>query len=283
MRLQKPLSEQEVLEMCLQITEILEIVNAQAPRFIHGRITPAHIVIRSNLKSYMLTDFSLILAGQAATYMQEPLRPEPSQYPFSFAAHSNDIRVDLYALLASAYMLLTGTERSAVQPSPHVRERNPLISTAMDAIIAKGLPSTLEQGYQSIEALRKDLQVVYDSREHLVQSSGTLARLQRLQVARPTSQMSASFAGPAFEAKQEIRTTPRSNNLVAPAERKVSIPENNQSSDEPQDLMRQILEPEIKQMSIPRRREYQFLLYWLLGVGLLALLLATAYILFSNR
>src|SRR5213076_547269 len=54
----RTLPEQEVIECCLQLTDVLELLSQQSPQLVHGLIRPEHIVLSRNNSQYILTNFS---------------------------------------------------------------------------------------------------------------------------------------------------------------------------------------------------------------------------------
>src|SRR5258708_10120427 len=65
----RALAEQDVIECCLQITEVLELLSQQSPPLVHGLIRPEHIVEGRLGPQYILTNFSIILAGGATQFV----------------------------------------------------------------------------------------------------------------------------------------------------------------------------------------------------------------------
>ncbi|QBD82407.1 hypothetical protein EPA93_43115 [Ktedonosporobacter rubrisoli] len=157
----RALPEQEVIECCLQMTEVLELLAQQSPPLVHGRIQPEHIVVSLSGDQYKLTDFSILLAGGATQYItgNDRARLTPYMAP-EFSRGVIDVRSDLYSLLATAYHAVTGTMPSAIGGSatiPSARRLNPAISAEFDAILSKGLRPGANQRYQRPSELRQEL------------------------------------------------------------------------------------------------------------------------------
>src|SRR5207248_2240370 len=74
------LPEQEVVECCLQITEVLELLAQQSPPLVHGLIRPEHIIAAQNGAQYVLTNFSIVLAGGATQFISGMDRARLSHY-----------------------------------------------------------------------------------------------------------------------------------------------------------------------------------------------------------
>ncbi len=70
-----------------------------------------------------------------------------------------DARHDLYSLLATAYYAVTGSipNTNGGNVPPSARQFNPNVSTAFDAILARGLRPIANQRYQHPLELRQDL------------------------------------------------------------------------------------------------------------------------------
>jgi serine/threonine protein kinase len=155
--LQRPLPEQEVVEYCLQLSDILEALKQLAPSLVHGAIRPEHIYRSHNGSRYILGNFSILVAGRATRLVTsaEGIAPSPYTAP-EFARGFIDARSDLYAVLATAYHLVTGSAPSA-STAPPAQSLNPALSPTFSAILTRGLHFAPQQRYQSPSQLRQDL------------------------------------------------------------------------------------------------------------------------------
>ncbi len=155
----RPLPEQEVIECCLQMTEVLELLAQQSPSLVHGLIRPEHIVIGRESTQYYLTNFSVVLAGGGTQFVAGIERSHLSQYAApEFTRGVIDTRSDMYSLIASAYYAATGTVPTGSNGSiPSARRINNALSTDFDAILSKGLRTIAGQRYQRPSELRQDL------------------------------------------------------------------------------------------------------------------------------
>ncbi|WP_322480764.1 protein kinase [Thermogemmatispora sp.] len=155
----RALPEQEVIECCLQITDILETMAQQTPPLVHGLIRPEHIVVARSGSQYLLTNFSIVLAGGATQFISGLDRSRLSPYlPPEFVRGAVDSRTDLYSLLATAYHLVTGSPPAGMSGSiPPAQRLNPAVSSEFEAILAKGLRPIASQRYQRPAELRQDL------------------------------------------------------------------------------------------------------------------------------
>lgn len=155
----RPLPEQEVIECCLQMTEVLDLLSQQSPQMVHGLIRPEHIIAGRNGSQYSLTNFSVVLAGGATQFVvgMERNRLSPYTAP-EFVRGVVDVRTDMYSLIATAYHAVTGTVPSGISGSiPQAQRINHAISSEFDAILTKGLRSIANQRYQRPSELRQDL------------------------------------------------------------------------------------------------------------------------------
>lgn len=155
--LRHPLPEQEVVDFCLQMTAILETLNQKAPSLVHGAICPEHVYQSYNGSRYILSNFSILVAGKATRFIAGGEGSSHSPYAApEFARGLIDIRSDIYSVLATAYHLITGSPPSG-NPLPVAQRSNPAISAAFSTILAKGLHPSLQQRYQHPSQLRQAL------------------------------------------------------------------------------------------------------------------------------
>ncbi len=200
----RPLPEQEVIECCLQMTEVLDLLSQQSPQMVHGLIRPEHIIVGRNGSQYSLTNFSVVLAGGATQFVVGMERSRLSAYTApEFVRGVVDIRTDMYSLIATAYHALTGTTPSGISGSiPQAQRLNHAISPEFDGILTKGLRAVANQRYQRPSELRQDLLALRSVSGSLVSTSNP------------------SFANPAAAT---VNTTPaqpaRDNQPPQPAQR----------------------------------------------------------------
>ncbi len=172
-----PLSEREVIECCLQMVDVLEFMASQTPPVVHGLIRPDYIIAGRTRSHYYLTGFSVVLASGATQFTAGMARSQLSPYTAPEFAHGViESGSDIYALLASAYHLLTGSPptrtHGRILPA---RQLNPAVSPALEAVLARGLSSgqglrpDLSQRYRHPEQLRQALserEIVSGTLEH---------------------------------------------------------------------------------------------------------------------
>jgi serine/threonine protein kinase len=155
----RAMPEQDVIECCLQMTEILDLLAQQSPPLAHGLISPEHIVITRNSSQYVLTNFSIVLAGGATQFISGIDRTRLSVYTApEFVRGVIDVRSDLFALMATAYHAVTGNIPAGISGSiPQAQRVNPNVSQQFDAILARGLRPIAGQRYQRPAELRQEL------------------------------------------------------------------------------------------------------------------------------
>jgi serine/threonine protein kinase len=169
----RAMPEQDVIECCLQMTEVLELLAQQSPPLIHGLIRPEHILVGRTGSQYMLTNFSVVLAGGATQFVSGIDRARLSPYVASeFVRGVIDVRSDLYALMATAYHVVSGSMPTGVSGSiPQAQRLNPNISAQFDAILGRGLRPIASQRYQRPSELRQDLLAMRSVSGNLVPGS----------------------------------------------------------------------------------------------------------------
>ena len=177
----RALPEQEVIECCLQMTDVLELLAQQSPQLVHGLIRPEHIILSRNGSQYILTNFSVVLAGGATQYIVGMERSHLSAYTApEFIRGVVDVRTDMYSLIATAYHAVTGSVPAGISGSiPYAQRINPNISSAFDAILAKGLRSVPNQRYQRPAELRQDLLAMRSVSGTLVSGNGNNSAFQQ--------------------------------------------------------------------------------------------------------
>jgi serine/threonine protein kinase len=176
----RALPEQEVVECCLQLTDVLDLLAQQSPQLVHGLIRPEHITLSRNSSQYILTNFSVVLAGGATQYIVGLERTHLSPYAAPELVRGViDVRTDIYSLIATAYHAVTGSVPSGLNGSiPQAQRINPNVSSAFDAILSKGLRSVPNQRYQRPSELRQDLLAMRSVSGSLVAGNGSSSAFQ---------------------------------------------------------------------------------------------------------
>lgn len=157
--LKHPLSEQETVVFCLQMTEILELMAAQTPPLVHGRISPEHIHLSYDGSRCTLSGLSPIIAMGVKQLTLEAIQENSWSYvPPEFMQGRVEASGDLSALMATAYYAVTGSVPAGSGSAiPQASYLNPAISAEFSAVLVKGLNPVPHQRYQSAAELRADL------------------------------------------------------------------------------------------------------------------------------
>src|SRR5437763_5651314 len=176
----RTMAEDEVIECSLQMTEVLELLAQQSPPMVHGLIRPEHILVGRSGSQYILTNFSIALAGSATQFVAGIDRTRLSAYTApEFVRGVIDVRSDLYSLMATAYYAVTGSLPTGVSGSiPQAQRLNPKISPQFDNILGKGLRPIASQRYQRSSELRQDLLAMRSVSGTLVPGSGQGQRFE---------------------------------------------------------------------------------------------------------
>jgi Protein kinase domain len=214
----RALPEQEVIECCLQMTDVLDLLAQQSPQLVHGLIRPEHILVGRNGSYYILTNFSIVLAGGATQYIVGLDRSRLSPYaPPEFVRGVVDVRTDMYSLIASAYHAVTGSVPAGIGGSvPQAQRINPTVSPEFDAILAKGLRAVANQRYQRPSELRQDLLAMRSVSGSLVSGRGNLPSGNRQPIQRSADNFAQALPLPlntADDVEERASLLPRPEDL----------------------------------------------------------------------
>ena len=227
-RTRRVLSEQEVIACCLQMTEILEILIQQSPSLVHGLIQPEHIIIGRTGSDYILTNFSIILAGGATQYITGIDRSHLTAYTApEFVRGTIDGRSDLYSLLATAYHAVTGSlpvnEGIGILQAQRL---NPNVSAAFDAILARGLRPIVSQRYQRPSELRQELLAMRSVNSTVAASTLSHVEPDMAKAERPVSIQTAPItpSTPSGSTPSTILPSMMSSSLFAEQEQRLLLP-----------------------------------------------------------
>jgi serine/threonine protein kinase len=225
----RALPEQEVIECCLQMTDVLELLAQQSPQLVHGLIRPEHIILSRYSSQYILTNFSIVLAGSATQYITGMERSRLSPYTAPEFVHGVvDVRTDIYSLIATAYYAVTGSVPTAISGTiPQSQRINPNVSSAFEAILTKGLQAAASQRYQRPSELRQDLLAMRSVNGALVSGNALLendipslvsrnrqrADLSTERTPDDAAQALPVFLNPTEEVEKRVRLLPRPEDL----------------------------------------------------------------------
>lgn len=204
-RTARSVEETKIIEMCLQMTEVLELLSQQSPPLVHGSISPESIVIGRSENEFILSSFSIVLASGATRLIAGIDRNKLSPYTAPECISGLiDVRSDMYSVLATAYLAVTGSTPFIVNGSiPSAQRINPRVSAQLNAILAKGLHSNVHQRYQYPSELRQELLTIRSARSGMSDIVGIPGN-QR--IAKPLTSR-------APEEKQPTQITPASTSI----------------------------------------------------------------------
>jgi serine/threonine protein kinase len=163
---QHRMDEQRTLEIILPVLEALEYLHTRTPPIVHRDIKPGNIRLTPEGKIY-LVDFGLAKqfdAKPVSTLSVVALTPSfspPEQY-----YQQADTRSDIYALGATMYVMLGGTnpipahERMSGKELVPIRQHNPDVSNDTEALITRTLDVRPDERYQSATELRQAVQAL---------------------------------------------------------------------------------------------------------------------------
>src|SRR5262249_36835581 len=164
-RLQKllhPLPEQEIIHYLNTLLNILIALEQQHPPLRHFDISPANILIENKRGRVLLTGLQVPpppapSARQQGTGKRTTRKLKVSPYQ-PLQDRALDQRTCIYALAASMHHALTNVAPPHYPTYPPVRQLNPDISPALEAIISRALLEDASARYQTYGALKQDLQ-----------------------------------------------------------------------------------------------------------------------------
>lgn len=224
----RALPEQDVIACCLQMTETLEILLQQSPSLVHGLIQPEHIIIGRANSGYVLTNFSIILAGGATQYITGIDRTHLTPYTApEFVRGTIDGRSDLYSLLATAYHAVTGSLPVNTGMSiPQAQRLTTNVSSAFDAILARGLRPIVSQRYQRPSELRQDLLAMRSVNSTVTASTLSHREPDVSKAERPVSIQTSPISPPASSDDTLSKVLPSmlSSSLIDEQEQRLLLP-----------------------------------------------------------
>ena len=156
-----PLPEAEVLEIARQVCLALEYLHTRTPPIVHRDIKPANIRIKPD-GTVMLVDFGIAKVYDPTLRTTLGARAvTPGYSPFEqYGQKPTDARTDIYALGATLYSMLTGTEpvesieRVSGSQLPPPRQLNPHLSENTEQAILKALQIFPNDRFQSMADFR---------------------------------------------------------------------------------------------------------------------------------
>lgn len=167
-RIQKPMSEREVLVCASEILDVLDYLSQQTPPIVHRDIKPANIIIGRKDRRGHLVDFGIARADELknAQRKQTSALGTPGYAPPEQYQGNADERSDLYALAATLHHLLTNRDPREYAPFfyPPVRTLNSQLTPDIEGILQKALNNDITQRYQNAQEMKRDIDTVLRQR-----------------------------------------------------------------------------------------------------------------------
>jgi outer membrane protein assembly factor BamB/tRNA A-37 threonylcarbamoyl transferase component Bud32 len=205
-RSQGPLDPELVTDWAMQICDVLDYLHNHDPPFIFRDLKPSNIMVNS-YGQVRLIDFGIAKVferGQRGTMIGTAGYPPPEQY-----RGLAEPRGDLYALGATMHHLLTKRDPRQEPPfSFHehpIREANPQVSAALDAIVMKALEYDIEKRFASAQEMKAALEATSCPPTEQAQPVSTVALSPIEAPAASTDEISPYWV---FACEDEIRSSP---------------------------------------------------------------------------
>ncbi|MBX9689964.1 MAG: serine/threonine protein kinase [Candidatus Obscuribacterales bacterium] len=152
-------SEEQVVDIALQVSEVLQYLHGHNPPVVHRDISPDNLMF-SDEKGVTVIDFSLSSgkkSNRTSNTMGKHSYSPPEQFRDEACPQS-----DIYALGATIYFLLTGADPKPISQSD-LRACRDDISEQLCEIVKRATAFELSDRYQSVEWLRLELETLKKS------------------------------------------------------------------------------------------------------------------------
>ena len=195
-----PLPQEKVVNWAIQICEVLSYLHSHKPNPIVFRdMKPSNAMLKEDGR-IMLIDFGIakvFQAGKRGTMIGTEGYSPPEQY-----RGAAEPRGDIYALGATLHHLLTRRDPRKEPPfnfhEHPIRNYNPSVTPALEAVVAKALEYELSDRYASAEEMREQLLKV------IAPSHGTSSRISSSVLSAPEG-ISPLWS---FSCEDEVRSSP---------------------------------------------------------------------------
>lgn len=154
------LPELDVVDWAVQICEVLHYLHNQKPSILYRDTKPSNIMIRYEDGRAMLIDFGLARTIEGTEKGKTAIGTEGYSPPEQYMGHPEP-RSDVYALGATTHHLLTGEFPSVPFQFSYVRDLNPDVSEALEAIVMKALEIEIDDRFPSAKKMQEMLLELY--------------------------------------------------------------------------------------------------------------------------
>lgn len=166
----KPMEEEDVITLAIQILEVLDYLHNQSPPVVYRDLKPGNIMQRARDKRFMLVDF-----GIARTIRPDTDSTKTIIGTFGYCALEQikgkpEIKSDIYSMGATMHHMLTGIQPQLLELDP-LDKINPGISKKLAKIVNKSIQEKPENRFNSakemIEALlSSDMPIKFMTEEY---------------------------------------------------------------------------------------------------------------------
>jgi serine/threonine protein kinase len=202
----EPLDPDLVTSWAMQICDVLDYLHNHDPPFIFRDLKPSNIMVNP-YGQIRLIDFGIAKVferGQRGTMIGTAGYPPPEQY-----RGLAEPRGDLYALGATMHHLLTKRDPRQEPPfSFHehpIREANPKVSTALEAIVMKALEYDIEKRFASAQEMKAALEAASRPAAKQALSASTVALSPDEALISSAEEVAPYWA---FACEDEVRSSP---------------------------------------------------------------------------
>lgn len=167
---QGPLESKQAAQFAVMMCDVLAYLHGQSPPVVHRDFTPDNLILSKN-GTIKLIDF-MIAQQVEETSTATIIGKHCYQSPEQFRGKANT-QSDLYALGASLFFLLTGSDPEPIASSHPIIE-NQSVDPALDQIVAKCTAASLKDRYLDASQIKQDLErlLTVDPDEALLRSEG---------------------------------------------------------------------------------------------------------------
>jgi serine/threonine protein kinase len=160
------LDESAAIGYALQVLDILTGFAELHPAFIHGNITPAHIVLRPSGQVMLVGYSAALLMHPTGAVAHGPAGGVPGYAPPEQIRGSASTATDLFAVCAMLHHAVTGMAPAPRSTALHppARHLNPNVSLELEDVLSRGLRPSATQRFYSIAELRAALQPLASGR-----------------------------------------------------------------------------------------------------------------------